>query len=465
MKKLLSLLLVVFLLLSVAACAPSVEDGTEKPSDSVEVTEAPTEAPTEPPTEAPTEPPTEAPTEALTEAVTEPATEAPTETPTEAPTESRTGPATEAPTETSFEAPTEPPTEPPTEALTEPPTEAPSESPEEEPETYEVRLYSVMPEPNVLMQSFILRTEHGKLIVIDGGLDVIPTPNADAYMPALLRAIAGVGEDGHVEVEAWIISHAHKDHMNELTRTLEQFASDENFVINNFYFDIPEFGGQQFPYTNSDSLYLDAMKKALNNYATVRNIPISVGSTYYDDLNGAYANANSIANGCELIIDGVRIEFLQTWNRFDGNNINDTSLVLRMYVENQSILFLQDAGTAAGKRLVRTYGDYLKSDIVQMAHHGQGGVREDVYEIIDANVRIWPTPLFVWNYPAKYEIDENRRWVHDGEDFKESSEWDIVTCLYSAYPTDRTSVSAWLEVIEEMSIPLPYASVYTEWDY
>ncbi len=331
---------------------------------------------------------------------------------------------------------------------------------ETEAETYEVRLYSLMPESGSLMQSFVLRTKHGKLIVLDGGIDGTGF-ELPAYMPAALRAIAGVDQEGYVEVEAWILSHAHKDHFGELRKTLDEYTDDENFVIKNFYFDFPEYGTAEYPGTNADSPYLDMLKASLNHYAEVRGISVSEGSTYYDDLNGAYVNADSIAKGCELTIDGVRIEFLQTWKSSDGSNINNNSLVLRMWVEGQSILFLQDTATERGQTLLDTYGEALKSDIVQMAHHGQGGVRKPVYDMIDAKVRIWPTPLWVWNNTTTYEIGVNRKWVHGGEDFTGASDWDIVTSLYKNFPQNRVRVTAWARVIDGMSISLPYAAVDT----
>ena len=75
-----------------------------------------------------------------------------------------------------------------------------------------VALYQLAPEKNSLLQSYVIKTENGKLIVIDGGVDGAGKDHP-AYMPAALRAIAGVGEGDYFEVEAWFLSHAHKDHM------------------------------------------------------------------------------------------------------------------------------------------------------------------------------------------------------------------------------------------------------------
>ncbi len=365
------------------------------------------------------------------------------------------------PTQTDTTPETDPATEKETNMTTTPTTESETIPAETEPETYEVRLYSLMPGSDALMQSFVIRTEHGKLIVIDGGIDGGGHLDAKAYMPAALRAIAGVGQDDYVEVEAWILSHAHKDHFNELRKALDEHTDDENFVIKQFIFDFPDYDTPDYPYSNADSPYLEELKEALNHYAEVRGLPVSEGSTYYEDINGAFANAQSIAEGCELEIDGVRLEFLQTWSKSDGGNINDNSLIMRAHVKGQSILFLQDTATAKGLTLLNTYGDDLKSDIVQMAHHGQGGVSKPVYDKIDASVRIWPTPLWVWNNVNTYAIGDTRMWVNGGVDFTEDSEWDIVTCLYDSFPTNRLRVSDWKKVLDNQSIVLPYEAVNT----
>ncbi len=322
----------------------------------------------------------------------------------------------------------------------------------------EVQIYSLAPENQSLMQSFVIRTQNGKLIVIDGGIDGAGL-NADAYMPAALRAIAGVGEDDYVEVEAWILSHAHKDHFHELTKTLNACRDDANFEIKQFIFDFPAYDTAAYPYAHSDAAYLNELKAALSAWAEARNIPVAEGSTFYDDLNGAYVNAETVANGQWLTVDNAKIEFLQTWDVSDGTDINSNSLVLRLWAGGQSVLFLQDAAIKAGNRLVGTYGDSLKSDIVQMAHHGQAGVNEACYQKIDADVRIWPTPLWVWNNTTDYQIGATRQWVNGGVDFTTASKWDIVTCLYPAYPASPTDVEAWKDVIDGMKITVPYAYV------
>ena len=355
-------------------------------------------------------------------------------------------------TPTAKEEPTESPTDTEVEETT-----PSAETTEEvtEPAPTAVALYQLAPEKNSLMQSYVIKTQSGKLIVIDGGIDG-EGKDRDPYMPAALRAIAGVGEGEYFEVEAWFLSHAHKDHIYELSKMMRDYSTDSNYKINNIYFDFPEFGSSEYAGQNAD-MEASQIKENINKYGQVIGATVKEGSTYYDDLNGAVINSEAVAKGLSFEIDGVKIDVLQTWDAADGtSNVNDTSIVLRAHIGEQTVLFLNDLGSIGGRRLLATYGDKLKSDIVQMAHHGQAGVNKDVYNAIDADVHLWPTPIWVWNNANQtYQIDEVRKWLY-GETFLTASEYDIVACLYAQYPASSTKVRAWERVIDGMKIEFPY---------
>ena len=358
--------------------------------------------------------------------------------------------------ETPTEASTDPDVQETTPAVTETPTEEPTEAPTEEPvQPSAVALYQLAPEKNSLMQSYVIKTANGKLIVIDGGIDGEGKDRAP-YMPAALRSILGLEEGEYFEVEAWFLSHAHKDHMYELSKMMRDYTADSNYKINNIYFDFPEFGSEEYPAANGD-MEISQIRENMNKYGQVIGAEVKDGSTYYDDLNGAFINRDSVAKGLSFEIDGVKIDVLQTWDPADGtSNMNDTSLVLRAWIGEQSVLFLNDRGSSGGRRLLTTYGDGLKSDIVQMAHHGQAGVNKDVYMAIDAEVHLWPTPIWVWNNANHtYQIDDVREWLY-GETFYKDSEYDIVSCLYDRYPSASTKVLPWDRVIDGMKIEFPY---------
>ena len=58
-------------------------------------------------------------------------------------------------------------------------------------------------------------------------------------------------------------------------------------------------------------------------------------------------------------------------------------MVIRMQVNNKTILFLGDTGKESSEKLIKEQPQKeLKADIVQMAHHGQNGATEELYKII-----------------------------------------------------------------------------------
>ena len=71
------------------------------------------------------------------------------------------------------------------------------------------------------------------------------------------------------------------------------------------------------------------------------------------------------------------------------DEMNTTSLVFRVTARDNSIMVLGDASNRSLNYLCNIYGDYLKSDMVQIAHHGYNGVAK-AYEWIDADVVLWP---------------------------------------------------------------------------
>lgn len=316
----------------------------------------------------------------------------------------------------------------------------------------QVELYQLAPEQSSLMESYVIKTANNKLIVIDGGIDGESRP----YLPAALRAIVGVDEGEYFEVEAWFLSHNHNDHINELAKMLNNYNKDSNYKINNIYFDFPDYGTEEYLVHNANMEEWSALKTGLDNYAKVNGINIQ-GESYYDELNGAVINTKTVEEGLRIEVDGVQIDILQTWAPDDGEDVNSNSLVMKVWVEGQSILFLNDLGLKGEKRLLAgKYKDELKSDIVQMAHHGQNGISKAGYDIIDADVHLWCPPIWVWlDRTGTYPIAEVREWVN-GKEFRKADEYNIVSCMYDAYPTDPTSVEDWKETKDGMKILLPY---------
>jgi glyoxylase-like metal-dependent hydrolase (beta-lactamase superfamily II) len=113
-----------------------------------------------------------------------------------------------------------------------------------------------------------------------------------------------------------------------------------------------------------------------------------------------------VHTGQVLSFGGVDFEILYTPEDFYPANfdyLNLTSLIVRANIGGTTVLSLADATHTLGTVLINSYGDYLKSDMVQLAHHGMWASVDRLYDIVDADVLIWPS-----NSTAAKE------WINDG---------------------------------------------------
>ena len=69
---------------------------------------------------------------------------------------------------------------------------------------------------------------------------------------------------------------------------------------------------------------------------------------------------------------------------------NDSSMVIRVNIADQSIMLLADTCYDSGPILNKTLGDHLKSDIVQIAHHGCYPSVKEIYNSIQAETILFP---------------------------------------------------------------------------
>lgn len=142
------------------------------------------------------------------------------------------------------------------------------------------------------------------------------------------------------------------------------------------------------------------------------------------EVNDAIKQANQrmieLPIGAKLIIDGVHFDVLGIKNpEIHANYINNSSVVLRVWDSGKSVIFLGDLGPEGGRKLMAgSYGKKLKSDYCQMAHHGQSGVRWEVYEAIQPSYCLWTTPKWLWENDQGKGYDtgpwttmESRKWA------------------------------------------------------
>ena len=231
------------------------------------------------------------------------------------------------------------------------------------------------------MMSYVIKSENGKIVVIDGGM----TCDGDY----LKKFLAGHGN----HVDSWFLTHPHRDHIDALTWVL---SNQGDLKIDRIYASFPPLEWiQKYENSNADTFegFNAAIKKADRNYINIKQ-----GNIFY--------------------VDGIHIEILSNVNLdIKSNAINNSSIVMKFSDENKSVLFLGDLGTEGGDKLLKSIDHKkLKADYVQMAHHGQTGVNKDFYEVVQPEYCLWPTPLWLWTNAdgkGKFRTLEVRKWMKD----------------------------------------------------
>lgn len=214
----------------------------------------------------------------------------------------------------------------------------------------------------------IFRLEDGRFIVVDGG-------GYTSYLPKVIyENLQNLAVDkNNITIAAWIFTHAHGDH----TGAFIKFANSsygkkvtvENFILNfttySQYDGIPDGG---------DHGRADETRAVMA-------------------LSYPKANIIKVHTGQVLKAADVEMEFLYTFDDTLPSPLtyhNTTSLVFRYKSNGYTVMCLGDAYTVTSNRLVKMYGDHLKSDMVQIAHHGYVGGTNALYKNIEASVNLWP---------------------------------------------------------------------------
>ena len=251
--------------------------------------------------------------------------------------------------------------------------------------TNRIKLTQFAPQTASQMMGYRIITPKGKVIIIDGG-----TKGDSKQLQNAINEAGGT-------VDAWFFTHPHEDHTGAFIDIIE----NTDIKINKIYTSVHDIEW----YRNNDAEVINENEdflKALEN-EKVKGI-----------IQEPKVNE-------QIKIDNVIIEILGIKNpEITENAGNNSSMVMKFYINNKSILFLGDTGKESCEKLIQTQKEKLKSNIVQMAHHGQSGATEEFYKIVQPEICLWPTPLWLWNNDSgngedsgSWKTKETRAWVEN----------------------------------------------------
>ncbi len=221
---------------------------------------------------------------------------------------------------------------------------------------------------------YIITLADGSFILIDGGNVRVKNGYPKTYdyvrLYTLLKEL-NTREDGKIIIHAWFMTHDHADHFNVFYWFCKEYG--EHVTVEKYYV-CPCTAAVAYNSKNPD----------------------------FASTNGRLERARAWAGGFDVVkllpgdvieIGGVRFDVLYTVDELYPERLryfNDSSFVSVMTYGGQKTLWLGDICTAPSRFLRKHYTEStLKSDIVQLAHHGLNGAERELYDIIDGKVLLW----------------------------------------------------------------------------
>ncbi len=234
-------------------------------------------------------------------------------------------------------------------------------------------------------QGYIFLLPDGRLLVQDGGDRYSGKPD---FIYEAMKQIAP--DPNNIVIAAWFVSHPHDDHQYAFEEFIEKHANDKTVKIEQLVYC---YGvADDYDFTRGDGVTESGSRMV--------NSMLSISSKLTD------TEIIRPHTGQVLSYGSVDVEILFTVEDLypaTFGYINTTSMVIRVNIGGQSIMLLADTTHASGDILTNTFGSYLESDMVQLAHHGMYSVNPTVYNCIKAPVVLWPNNVG----PAMEKINDS----------------------------------------------------------
>ncbi len=188
----------------------------------------------------------------------------------------------------------------------------------------------------------IIQTPGGDAIVIDGGNRQFKKDAGQRFMVPLLRYY------GIYQIKYLIGSHSHSDHIGGLIAILQNISTD-TLVLSG--------------YQSKTKLY-----QLLINTAKEKNVPV-----IFKGKGGAL----NMGKNLRFYILHPDSQHLKAQS-YSGNEVNNSSLVMKICYGNTSFLFTGDLERNAENNLIE-YGTFLQSNVLKVGHHGSKTSTSDAF--------------------------------------------------------------------------------------
>ena len=226
---------------------------------------------------------------------------------------------------------------------------------------------------------YIVKLADNSVIIIDGGAYAqFPNERRNALLN-MLRDITETEEGEQIKIAAWFVTHPHADHFVGFKRFVEKYSSQ--LELQRVFWGFPSLNSPNKDFTEKPEYY-HGINGMINDY--------------FEDDSPMFMRLHT---GQLFNLADASIEVLYTHE--DGvdattgesyiTDINDASTVIRITIDGESFVVLGDLNKKSGaKNLIANWSEeHLKSDCVQIAHHGMNPI-QNLYSVLRAEVLFVP---------------------------------------------------------------------------
>lgn len=254
--------------------------------------------------------------------------------------------------------------------------------------------------------SFVWRLSDGSFIILDGGLPEYDERDGstqhDQLYAFLKKHTVGGGEP---RVAAWFFSHAHNDHIGCFMSFAAKYSPLVKIEQVVYSFPADE------AVTPAQAAYQHKFRRIVRNCG--------------DDVKIIHHHT-----GQKFFIRDAEIEILYTLDDFypkvlmhvkpvdcpkpylkhhtypkENSFFNDTSSIFTIKIAGQKMMMLGDATFLSADICVDMYGHDLKSDILQLGHHGSHGCTLQLYEHVLPKTVLFPVAMV--RFPERIRLSLN----------------------------------------------------------
>lgn len=217
----------------------------------------------------------------------------------------------------------------------------------------------------------------GHLVLIDGGWEQD------------VEQVKTIIKENGGKVDAWILTHPHSDHITAFNTI---YASKDRPDIKHIY--VSDFNQKKY-------------KEAAQDWDEYEYYETFLNLTKNDKC------VHELEAGDVLDVIGLSMKVYNSYsNKIERTDAaNDGSLMFELFGKKESMLFCGDVGKIMSDTLIEEWGDELQADYIQMGHHGNGGLSEEFYRLVDPKAAFFDAPDWLMNPEegTAYTTPENRK--------------------------------------------------------